>query len=174
MVGEGCGASSGSGVPRAARSDTLGGMQTAHRRRVPFAPIAVAAVSVLLVLTGCSSGGSSGDGGSGATTAAESAQPAAGPEAAAAALEDGRIVIDVRTPEEYDAGHIDGAKLIDVQAASFADDIAGLDPEGQYVVYCRSGNRSAQAAAEMQAAGLDVVDGGAMADMQAAGWKTAG
>ncbi|MFN8017126.1 MAG: rhodanese-like domain-containing protein [Acidimicrobiales bacterium] len=102
------------------------------------------------------------------------AQPAAGQEAAAAALEDGRTVIDVRTQEEYDAGHIDGATLIDLQSSTFSDEIAKLDPEGAYVVYCHSGNRSAQAAAQMQAAGLDVVDGGGIGDMQAAGWTAGG
>ena len=48
-----------------------------------------------------------------------------------------------------------------------------LDPDAAYVVYCRSGNRSAQAASVMAGAGLDVVDGGAMTDMVEAGWPAA-
>ena len=40
-------------------------------------------------------------------------------------------------------------------------------------MYCRSGNRSAQAASVMAGAGLDVVDGGAMTDMVEAGWPAA-
>lgn len=80
-------------------------------------------------------------------------------------------MIDVRTPEEYAAGHIEGAVLVDVQASTFDEDIAGLDPDATYVVYCRSGNRSAQAAQRMRDAGLDVTDGGAMTDMESAGWN---
>ena len=74
-----------------------------------------------------------------------SAAPAAGQEAAAAALEQDAVVIDVRTPEEYDAGHIEGAQLLDIQSADFADGMAELDADQTYVVYCRSGNRSAAA-----------------------------
>lgn len=99
--------------------------------------------------------------------------PAPGEESAAAALEADRTVIDVRTPEEYDAGHVEEAALIDIQGPDFADQIDELDPEGEYVVYCRSGNRSAVAATQMEAAGLDVLDGGGLDDMVAAGWPEA-
>jgi rhodanese-related sulfurtransferase len=54
-------------------------------------------------------------------------------------------VIDVRTPEEFAAGHLDGAVNIDWQGATFFDEIAQFDPTGTYVIYCRSGNRSGQA-----------------------------
>jgi len=121
--------------------------------------------SALLALTGCSSGADE--------PAASEGMPAAGAPAAAAALDEGRTVIDVRTPEEYADGHIEGAVLVDVQASTFDEDIAGLDPKASYVVYCRSGNRSAQAAGRMRSAGLDVIDGGAMADMESAGWNRA-
>jgi rhodanese-related sulfurtransferase len=79
----------------------------------------------------------------------------------------------VRTPEEYAAGHVDGATLVNFQDPGFAAAIEELDPEVDYVVYCRSGNRSAQAATQMRAIGLDVTDGGALTDMAAAGWPTA-
>lgn len=64
------------------------------------------------------------------------------------------VIIDVRTPEEYRAGHLDGALLIDIKESSFDAKIAELDPDGNYVVYCRSGNRSAQAVARMRAIGI--------------------
>ena len=64
------------------------------------------------------------------------------------------IVIDVRTPEEYGSGHLDGAVNIDVNSGVFAEQIATLDPAGDYVVYCRSGNRSSQAVALMEQAGF--------------------
>ncbi len=102
-----------------------------------------------------------------------SGAPSAGQEAAAAALDQEAVVIDVRTPEEYDAGHIEGAQLLDIQSADFATGMAELDADQTYVVYCRSGNRSAAAAEQMQAAGLTVLDGGGMGDMVAAGWPEA-
>ncbi len=102
-----------------------------------------------------------------------SGAPAAGRASAEAALDEDAVVIDVRTPEEYDAGHIDGAQLLDIQSATFAAGVEELDPELTYVVYCRSGNRSAAATDQMTAAGLTVLDGGAMGDMVAAGWPEA-
>lgn len=137
--------------------------------------IAAGLAMTSLVLVGCGSSGSgssSGSDGASATTAAASV-PAAGQEAAAAALADGRTVIDVRTPEEFAQGHIDGAQDIDLRGADFTSQIGALDPKGHYVVYCHSGNRSAQATLEMTTIGLDVVDGGGIGDMQAAGWKLA-
>lgn len=82
-------------------------------------------------------------------------------------------MIDVRTPEEYEASHIDGAERIGLADEDFDTRIGELDPDAAYVVYCRSGNRSAQAATKMRAAGLDVIDGGAMTDMVDAGWPKA-
>jgi rhodanese-related sulfurtransferase len=69
------------------------------------------------------------------------------------------VVLDVRTPVEYAEGHVAGAVNIDVSSPSFDDEIAALDPDTTYVVYCRSGNRSADAAAQMVGAGFtDVYD----------------
>ena len=64
------------------------------------------------------------------------------------------IIIDVRTPEEFAAGHLDGALLYNVQDPSFETNIAALDATATYVVYCRSGNRSAQAIERMKAVGF--------------------
>ncbi|MCD8313895.1 MAG: rhodanese-like domain-containing protein [Bacteroidales bacterium] len=55
-------------------------------------------------------------------------------------------LVDVRTAEEYAAGHIPGAVNINVQLTTFADDIAVLDPARPVAVYCRSGVRSVKAA----------------------------
>ena len=71
-------------------------------------------------------------------------------------------VIDVRTPGEYAAGHLEGAINIDIQAADFAAKIAALSKNETYIVYCRSGNRSATAAAQMTQLGLDVTDAGGL------------
>lgn len=73
------------------------------------------------------------------------------------------VILDVRTPEEFAEGHLEGATMIDFYRDDFADQIAGLDPDVPYLIYCRSGNRSGQTAALMTELGFsDVadVDGG--------------
>jgi rhodanese-related sulfurtransferase len=72
----------------------------------------------------------------------------------------------VRTPDEFAAGYIDGATLIDFYEPDFADAIAALDRDGEYLLYCRSGSRSGQASALMAELGFDQVydlDGGMVA-----------
>ena len=74
-------------------------------------------------------------------------------------------VIDVRTPAEYSEGHLDGAVNIDVQDANFDTILSQLPTDGDYVVYCRSGNRSAKAVEKMKAAGFtNVIDAGGVND----------
>ena len=75
-------------------------------------------------------------------------------------VDDTTVVVDVRTPEEFAGGHLAGAVNLDVGGASFADEVAALDPAVDYVVYCQSGNRSAAAAAAFEDAGLTVTDAG--------------
>ena len=78
--------------------------------------------------------------------------------------------IDVRTPEEYNDGHIKGAILMPVIDSDFPEKIGELPKDKTYVVYCRSGNRSQYGKKIMVAAGLSVIhmDGGILA------WKRAG
>lgn len=86
-----------------------------------------------------------------------------GSEAAAFTDADSTIVIDVRTPAEFAEGHLEGALNADVSGLDFETQLADLDPEGIYAVYCRSGNRSAQAASVMTEAGFtDVIDLGSL------------
>lgn len=54
-------------------------------------------------------------------------------------------VLDVRTPEEFKAGRLPGAINVDFQAPDFERQVSGLDRSKTYLVYCRSGRRSAQA-----------------------------
>ena len=56
-------------------------------------------------------------------------------------------LIDVRTPAEFASGHIAGATNIDFESGNFPNEIKKLDMTKTYAVYCRSGNRSAQATA---------------------------
>lgn len=70
-------------------------------------------------------------------------------------------VIDVRTPEEYSQGHLQGAVNMDVSAPGFDEQVGQLDRTGRYTLYCRSGRRSAQAAERMKQLGFtDVHDAG--------------
>ncbi|MDJ1372606.1 rhodanese-like domain-containing protein [Gulosibacter molinativorax] len=64
------------------------------------------------------------------------------------------VILDVRTPEEYAGGHLEGAQLLDFNGGEVAAAIPNLDPEAEYFVYCRSGNRSAQAIALLEQAGF--------------------
>lgn len=57
-------------------------------------------------------------------------------------------IIDVRTPEEYAQGHIDGAININFYANSFAEEISKLNKEKPTYIYCRSGKRSARSSKE--------------------------
>lgn len=71
------------------------------------------------------------------------------------------VVLDIRTPEEFAGPRIAGAVNIDFYAADFADQIAALDRDVTYVVYCRSGNRSGQAQGVFEQLGFaDVTDVG--------------
>ncbi len=70
-----------------------------------------------------------------------------------------RVVLDVRTPDEFGDGHLPDAELIDFYDADFAEQIGELDRDVAYVVYCRSGNRSGQARELMRDLGFsDVAD----------------
>jgi rhodanese-related sulfurtransferase len=69
-------------------------------------------------------------------------------------IEAGIITLDVRTPGEFNEGHIDGALLIDFQSGNFENEIASLDKSKTYAVYCRSGNRSGEAVKVMSDAGF--------------------
>ena len=57
------------------------------------------------------------------------------------------VVLDVRTAEEFQAGHIKGALNIDVLKSDFEKKATSEIPEGKTIaLYCRSGNRSKKAA----------------------------
>ena len=72
---------------------------------------------------------------------------------------DDLVILDVRTAEEFADGHLEGAIMIDFYRDDFADQIAALDPNVPYLLYCRSGNRSGQTTAIMEDLGFsDVAD----------------
>ncbi len=79
------------------------------------------------------------------------------------------VVIDVRTPAEYEAGHLVGALNIDLRSSTFREQVQALESDKTYYLYCRTGNRSGQAAAIMREQGLDVRNVGGLSALQAAG-----
>ena len=102
----------------------------------------IASFAALILLAGCSSTGS-------ATTVdlnvSEFSQKINEPDV---------IILDVRTPEEFASGHIEGALNIDFNSGDFANEITRLNPSENYAIYCRSGSRSGQAASIMHKAGF--------------------
>ena len=126
-----------------------------------FATIAI--VAGLAVLTACGSDESAAETDTGsAVTAAPAADGVTGfstvsADDAAAVLADAPddlVILDVRTPQEYAEGHLEGAVLVDFYDADFADQLAALDPDVPYLVYCRSGNRSGQTLPLMEQLGF--------------------
>jgi phage shock protein E len=137
-------------------------MQTHPRRSwsrgLAAAALAISAMMAILPLSACSSD----------APASSSTSPAAGQHLAASDFSSamkapGTIVLDVRTPAEFAEGHLPQAKNVDFESADFAAQIAGLDKNAPYAVYCRSGNRSGSALEQMSAAGFthayDLADG---------------
>ena len=75
-------------------------------------------------------------------------------------------VIDVRTPEEWNSGHLEGAVRIGIADADFTAQLAQLNPAADYYIYCRSGNRAGQAIDVMRSAGFtgELVNGGSVSN----------
>jgi rhodanese-related sulfurtransferase len=97
-------------------------------------------IASVLLLAGCSSSTSTND-----LSVSEFSNKVA---------ETGVITLDVRTPGEFNEGHIEGALLVDFQSGNFENEIASLDKSKTYAVYCRSGSRSGQAVKVMSEAGF--------------------
>ena len=73
------------------------------------------------------------------------------------------IVLDVRTPEEYHRGHVADARLVDFYDDDFADQLAKLNRDDHYLIYCGSGGRSTKTLTVMRELGFKTVthlDGG--------------
>jgi phage shock protein E len=99
---------------------------------------AVVAASALF-LTGCGSSGATNLGAA---------------DFQAKAQEAGVVTLDVRTSGEFIGGHLENAINIDVEAMNFDSEIAKLDKNTTYAVYCRSGRRSQTAVDRMKDAGF--------------------
>jgi len=94
----------------------------------------------------------------------------------AAAKKEPLTVLDVRTPEEYAKGHIDGATNIDFNDDSFKEALAKLDRSKPYLVHCAAGGRSAKTRELMKSLGFKNIfhlEGGLNAWQKAGGPVTA-
>lgn len=81
-------------------------------------------------------------------------------ESFAQIIQDSTIIrLDVRTPNEYQQGHIPGAILIDVTQSNFLEQAIQQLPKSQTIaLYCRSGRRSKVAAQILAKAGYTVIE----------------
>ena len=68
------------------------------------------------------------------------------------------ILVDVRTPEEYDAGHLDGAVNINLLEEGFASRFDTIQKGKTLYLYCKKGGRSARAASILDSMGYQVMD----------------
>lgn len=64
------------------------------------------------------------------------------------------IVLDIRTPREFNSGHIEGALNINFFDRDFRDRVAQLDPTRTYVMHCAAGGRSDNSIRILRNAGL--------------------
>ncbi|MEM6298129.1 MAG: rhodanese-like domain-containing protein [Bacteroidota bacterium] len=86
-------------------------------------------------------------------------------------IEENTQIVDVRSPEEYEVGHLKGAQNVNINGDNFEDGVADLNKERPVFVYCQGGVRSAKAAKELEKMGFKEVydlEGGISA------WKQAG
>lgn len=81
------------------------------------------------------------------------------------------VILDLRTPKEFKAGHLAGAKNIDFTEEDFEANLAKLDKGKTYLIHCATGNRSARslpAFKKLQFKSVVHLDGGIQA------WEKAG
>lgn len=128
-------------------ADTLGGMQ---RRLLPLA------LGALLTVGGLSACGADDSASAAPAVTVTDVDPAGFAELAA---DPDVTVLDVRTPQEFAAGHLPGAVNIDSSSPDFADAVAELPTDARYLVYCQTANRSGVATDRMVDLGFtDVYD----------------
>ena len=89
-------------------------------------------------------------------TTADDSVPEVSPQEARALADSGAALLDVREPDEWQAGHAPGAQFIPLgELAARVDEVAA---DRRVVAICRVGGRSERAARFLRAQGLDVVN----------------
>ncbi len=112
--------------------------------------IVLIALLLLVFTAGCSASGPAGDTEKREPTFHQISQEEA---KEMMAKDDGHVVVDVRRQDEYDAGHIPGAILVPNESIGCDSPEALPDYDQIILVYCRSGNRSKQAAQKLAGMG---------------------
>jgi rhodanese-related sulfurtransferase len=112
-------------------------------------PKAAAVLLVMLVISACASAG-------------DRPYTLLSPEDAARMIADNRnsgdfVILDIRTPKEYRAGHIADARLLDFYSPQFPAGVEKLEKDKTYLIYCRTGNRTGKAQRLFAKAGLEQV-----------------
>lgn len=80
-------------------------------------------------------------------------------------------IIDVRSPQEYDQGHVAEADCFDVERMTQGE-MPPVNKDEEVVLYCRTGSRAAIAKELMRSSGYtNVRSAGGLADMSAAGYR---
>jgi phage shock protein E len=80
-------------------------------------------------------------------------------------VENGALIVDVRTPGEFKTGHVEGA--VNIPFGAVRANLQRLQShKGPIVAYCRSGQRSSMAVAEMKSLGLEAYNGGGLGDVR--------
>jgi phage shock protein E len=124
------------------------------------------ALALLAVLTGCAS---DSDPEPEPATTSESSTAGAevmNPDEARALVDSGATLVDVRNPDEYAAGHVEGAESIPWESGDFDAAVEPLDRDAAYVLYCASGRRAGEALARMTELGFtDVHNAGGLEDV---------
>jgi len=135
-----------------------------------FGTILFLLIAESLLLPGCSSGQTS------TTTSVQAMVKDVTPGQANALIQANAgngsfVILDVRTPQEYSDGHLEGAINIDYNAPDFKDKVGKQDKNKTYLVYCRTGIRSAAASKIMAGLGFKNIYNmtGGITDWQALG-----
>jgi rhodanese-related sulfurtransferase len=67
------------------------------------------------------------------------------------------VLIDIRTPEEFESGRIAGATNINYHSESFSADLDKLDKSKTYMIYCRTGRRTSDTVGIMVRLGFTTI-----------------
>ncbi|WP_299823978.1 rhodanese-like domain-containing protein [uncultured Pontibacter sp.] len=90
-------------------------------------------------------------------------------------LDNKAVLLDVRTPQEFAGGYVDGAENVDYRSGDFAKQMQNWDKDKVYYLYCASGNRSGKAAELMREAGFKhIYNIGSFSTLKEAGLPTEG
>lgn len=74
-------------------------------------------------------------------------------------INNGAIIIDVRTPQEFNGGNLKGAINIPVQViGSKIDEIKNLNKNNKVILYCKSGGRAGTAESILQKNGIESIN----------------